>query len=511
MPTRSKRFLASLISGYGTIAANIIYTMTSIPLALHYLSKEEFGLWALAMQVNGYLGLLDFGMSSAVSRFLADHKDDVNGGEYGSLLQTGGIVFLIQGIAVALVGFSFSWFAPAVFAVPSHLGHSLTWSLTALAAVSGISICARSIGSPLWAFQRMEVINICSSVGLLLNLPLMWIGFELGLGIYSLAVANVPTLILTFFTFYRVCSKNGFYPKRGCWGAPRWNIFRHIFIFGSDVLLITLGSQLINATQIMIVSRMLGLDAAATFSVATKLYTMGQQLFHKVIESAAPGLTELYVRGENSRFVQRYWDALGLALALATLAAVGMAAFNSQFVHIWTKGAIVWPPFGDVLLAVMLVLTSLTRNLVGIFGIIKSFRKVRFIYLAEGFAFIPIAIYSTKTFGVVGIIAASIIAHLLVTIPCSFKAAGKVLGNMRPALANLGLSACLIALGGIVGWTSGKYALPLSIQITATIICVLVSAALVWFLSLTQPVRGHLTTYFVHAARPLARILGFSL
>ena len=32
------------------------------------------------------MGLLEIGMTSAFSRFLADHKDDVNGGEYGSLI-----------------------------------------------------------------------------------------------------------------------------------------------------------------------------------------------------------------------------------------------------------------------------------------------------------------------------------------------------------------------------------------------------------------------------------------
>jgi hypothetical protein len=35
-------------------------------------------------------------MTSAISRFLADHKDDVKGGEYGGLILTGAIVFALQ-------------------------------------------------------------------------------------------------------------------------------------------------------------------------------------------------------------------------------------------------------------------------------------------------------------------------------------------------------------------------------------------------------------------------------
>ena len=89
MASRTHNFIRGLGAGYLATAINIAYTAASIPLALHYLGKEQFGLWALAQQIMGYLMLLDLGVSSAVSRFIADRKDDVNGGGYGSLLLTG--------------------------------------------------------------------------------------------------------------------------------------------------------------------------------------------------------------------------------------------------------------------------------------------------------------------------------------------------------------------------------------------------------------------------------------
>ena len=510
MPNRSKRFLASLLTGYGSIAASIIYTMASIPLALHYLGKEEFGLWALALQINGYLGLLDLGISSAVSRFLADHKDDVNGGEYGSLLLTGGLVFTVQGLAVALVGYGFSRFAPAVFSIPSHLGGAFSGVLTLLAAFSGLSIAMRSFGSPLWAFQRMEVINICSSLGLLINLPLMWLGFKLGFGIYSLALAGVPSILLTLVAYFWICAKNHFYPQRGCWGAPRRDIFRHIFGFGRDTLLVNLGSQLVNATQIMIISRVLGLDAAATFSIATKLFSMGQQVFHKVIESAAPGLTELFVRGEHSRFIERYWDALSVTLALATLGAVGLAGFNAEFVSIWTAGTISWTPVGDLLLALTLVLTSQTRNFVGLFGLTGSFRSVRFLYFVEGLAFIPLAVLMTRRFGISGALSASLGAHLLITLPFSFRAARKVLGNSKVILRGFVISLVVIALAATVAWAGRALQLSIPSKVVSIVLTSLLAANLIWFVSLSKPVRSHLGSYVFIALRPIMRVFGFA-
>ena len=38
--SRLKNFTRSLLSGYAQIAVNVLYTLASVPLALHYLSKS---------------------------------------------------------------------------------------------------------------------------------------------------------------------------------------------------------------------------------------------------------------------------------------------------------------------------------------------------------------------------------------------------------------------------------------------------------------------------------------
>ena len=69
--SRSSLYVRSLASGYVTLAANTAFTLASVPLALHYLSENEFGLWALSTQLAGYIALVDFGMSAAVAFWLS--------------------------------------------------------------------------------------------------------------------------------------------------------------------------------------------------------------------------------------------------------------------------------------------------------------------------------------------------------------------------------------------------------------------------------------------------------
>src|ERR1044071_1888761 len=53
--SRFRKYAHSLVSGYVVLGANMLYTLASVPLALKYLGKPEFGLWALTSQIAGYI------------------------------------------------------------------------------------------------------------------------------------------------------------------------------------------------------------------------------------------------------------------------------------------------------------------------------------------------------------------------------------------------------------------------------------------------------------------------
>lgn len=427
--SRSKRFIAGTLAGYGSIGANILFTLLSIPLALAYLDKEQFGLWALAAQINGYLSLIELGMANAILRLVADHKDDVNGGSYGSHILTSGLVFISQGALIACIGFSFSWLAPSIFSIPEELANDFRYLLILLSAISGLAVASRAIASPLWAFQRLDIINIGFTGGTLASLAALWFGLNQGWGVESYPLSQLPAGIGAPLFYFWICKRSGYFPKKGHWEKPKWSIFKNIFSYGKDVFLVQAGNQLLNASQIMIISRFIGLNAAATYAVGTKIYTMGMMFLANPVSAAGPGLTELYVRGENERFVIRYWDLIKITLASSTVIAVGIATGNTAFIAIWTNGAIGWSWFCSVLLAILIVVRNLSAGYVNFFSFTKKWKTVRYLYLVEAMLFVPLAIIFARRFDIAGVIAASLIAHTLITVPLAHRSVKMVIGT----------------------------------------------------------------------------------
>ena len=163
--SRFKRFAHSLASGYLLLGTNVVFTLAQVPLALHYLTKSEFGLWALTTQITGYLLMLDLGMSGSLVRNLIDHKDDKGGGKYGSIILTGSLVLLIQGVCIVLGGvilsFGLAWLFPSV--EPS-LMDDFQILVAGQCILVGVTFVGRIASFILQAHQRFDVSNYASIV-----------------------------------------------------------------------------------------------------------------------------------------------------------------------------------------------------------------------------------------------------------------------------------------------------------------------------------------------------------
>jgi O-antigen/teichoic acid export membrane protein len=413
--SRSKRFIANLVSSYATIGINILYTVVSIPLALHYLDKEEFGLWALVTQMAGYLMLLEFGMSGSVARSLSDHKDEIENGVYGSILKTGSRVFIIQGAAIALLGLVLAWFAPSMMNLPGHLHRPFILLMSAQALLNGLKLSVGSLASPLWSHQRLDLSNLAGSSSLIVSFAVLWLGFHLGWHIYSLTVATAAGFLVGLVLTYLSCQRLGLYPPRAYRGRFNPTLFKQLFHFGGDLFLLNLGAQLLSASQVIVVSRMLGVESAAVWSIATKIFSMAQQIVSKIMESSAGALAEIMVRGETNTLKKRFQDVVTISAVMAVVASAGIALMNGPFIEIWTEGKVTWSPWNNFFLASVLFSTAVTRCHISLGGITKQIRGMKYVNLFEGIAFVALSIGSVKSFGFTGLLLAALICNIGIT------------------------------------------------------------------------------------------------
>jgi O-antigen/teichoic acid export membrane protein len=406
--SRLQRFLHTVASSYALIVVMMLYQLASIPLALHFLSKEEFGLWVLMTQIAAYLILVDIGITSAIARLLIDHKDQPDGGVYGSLLQTGWWVLSVQAVIVLLVGFNLSpWLETALRISPAfHADFPvlMRW----LCAYQAVVLMTRVFPQILYAHQRYDIVNYSTMAQQPISFGLLWFSLRAHQGVYSFLWPLWVSWALDVVILVTSCVRMNLLPRRGAWGRPSWLQFRVLFNFAKDVFLVSIGFQLMMASQTLIITRNLGLTVAATWSICTKAYSLVYQLLWRVADFSIPAFSEMIARREMDQLRRRWRDLVMFIGALVGLAATLFAVCNQPFVAVWTHGEISWSTLNDVLLAVWIGVNTLAHSHCAFVGATGRIGPMRYVYFIEGAVFVVLAGTGSRIAGVSAIIAASI-------------------------------------------------------------------------------------------------------
>ena len=284
--------------------------------------------------------------------------------------------------------------------------------------------------------------------------------FYSGRGIYSAVWAQLIALIPVGIAYYIACRHFKLLPRPGKWGKPTVKVFREIFAFGFDMFLFVLGLQLVNASQTVLITRVLGLEAGAVWSVGTRVFSLLGQIIGRIFDFAAPALAEMIVRGERGRLLERFRSLATLSLSLGIFAGSGYALCNRAFVSVWTSGRMQWAAENDLLLGFWLCLQLLTRVHVGLIGQSKEFRFLRYIYFFEGIFFIGGGLLSLKGGGISLMILVSIVGTMLFSLPYSLWRTAEYFGISwrtvtsgwcRPSFV---FAACLLPVAVVLAWVA---------------------------------------------------------
>lgn len=458
--SRFKKFTRSLFSGYLLLGANVVYTLASVPLALHYLSRAEFGLWALTLQVANYIALVDMGMSSSVARILIDHKDERANGHYGGVIKSGFLVGLVQGMIALVVGLCLVCFLGAWMKVPANLSRDFLWLMIGQVLLTAATFMTRMVVQILYAWQRMDVSNYGAMAQLMVGFAVLWIGFVSGWRVFSLLAGAVASWVCGTTICFVACRRLGFWPRAGEWGRASRGHFRELFSYGADLFLMTIGVQLIMSSQTVLVSRQLGMEAAALWSVMTKVFTLVSQVVWRIIGNAMPAFAEMHVRNEHEQLWDRYRKLFIMVSVLAGVGGVLFAACNGLFVSVWMHGQFSWPEVNNVLLGCWLVVLTQQCCHNSFIACLKQIRGLKYVYLLEGIVFVGVTLVILPSTGLTGMLACSLAATVLFTwLVGSWRVAQLLDGRIKLLLWDWQLPLIRILTALVPCWLAANWAL----------------------------------------------------
>jgi O-antigen/teichoic acid export membrane protein len=349
---RYRRVGITASSSFIAKALNILISFLSVPLTIHYLGAERYGVWLTISSLLTWMALTDFGLSgNALVNVLAESSgnDDVETArEYASsAFWVLTAISLISGV-IAVIGFHWiSW--RAVFQV------SAATSTHELNVACALTLATFILGFPLSlqyaiysAYQEGYLANIWSiATNALALLALLIVSrFHGGLPQLILAMAGTRTLVGMANNYYLFQRYHWLIPYPS---AVRWSCVQRLFKLGGKYMVTQLAALGIYQSQPMIITQMLGPASVVIFVVSYKIITLPMDLIYMATQPFIAAFGEAKARGDWAWIRKAYrnatWASTGIGFSLVAL----MALVAKPLIRIWasesavpTTSFIVW-------------------------------------------------------------------------------------------------------------------------------------------------------------------------
>ena len=160
----------NILSIYGKRLLELLSVLVTVPIITGHFGLELMGIWLLVTQLSQHIVLLEVGLNTSTTRFLARFraKKDLT---MASIYLSSSVLTLITigFIVVMLSPLIASGFA-SIFLIPQDLVSEIVWAVVVATVASGLGLFLRSGNAMLASKSRFDVIAFWETLVLAIRL-----------------------------------------------------------------------------------------------------------------------------------------------------------------------------------------------------------------------------------------------------------------------------------------------------------------------------------------------------
>lgn len=317
----------------GQILSGAVLFVTTPFIALG-LGPDRYGLYTLLFLLLGYSTALDFGLSFALVKHVAEHDSETHRTEIDSFVNTATAVYAI--IAAAF-GFALitgrGWIADNLLHVPPELAHDAQVSIVLVACSIPFTTASTIFGAVLRGLLRFKYVSILS----MLNVSLYSIGAtilvtsgaSLGAVVGWYGAVTVTIALAQWIVLRRL--------------LPGFNLrlrveyvrLRQLFGFGSFMAINQVGRIALLQLDRLVIARVLSVAMAGYYAVPFSISQRLNMLGGAAATVAFPHSSASTSRGEIEDFRKQHMQSARLVAWLTLAPTVAIVALADQILRYW--------------------------------------------------------------------------------------------------------------------------------------------------------------------------------
>ena len=330
-----RRNLVANIAGKSWAA---LMSLAVVPVYLHFLGIEAYGLIGIFLALIAILSLLDLGLGTTLNRELARLSVQSGSGQHmRDLLRTLEVAYWLIGLAI---GIALAALAPVIAAHWVKAQQLSRQTVEHAFLIMGIAIACQwplaLYAGGLMGLQRQVMINAISaamvtvrSVGAVVVLWQVSATIEAFL-LWNLGVSLVETLV-TGAALWRSL------PAAAVVAGFKANLLLNVWRFAAGMTGISAMALVLTQLDKVILSKVLSLEAFGYYSLAWRVAAGLYYLVSPITTAFFPRFSQLAMLNDQQELARLYHRGCQLMSVLILPVAVVLALFSYEFLQLWTQ------------------------------------------------------------------------------------------------------------------------------------------------------------------------------
>lgn len=421
MGSKSQIKVGASLSYLLTIISNFAAFLIA-PFMTKMLGASGFGLYETIGALAGYMAVLDFGVNSTITRYIAKYRAEGQEGKQRNFLALCLILYTILAIAVFIIGFIIWLNLHKIYEAKFTLEEiEIAKTMFIILIVNmALSLPLRSFGAVLNGYERFAFPRLMNIVRVLIRVIAIFVFLKLGFGAVSIVVIdtvlNLGILLLNMLYVLGILKIEIRLEKFDI------GLFKEVFQFSLPIFLTMVYDQIFWKVDQTIISVMLGTVAVAICSFGMRIALIFIRFSTAMSEVFLPRVTKMVVNKASGDELTDLMIKVGrIQFLVLGMILSGFLLFGQDFFAVWLHGTEDTDPVLSFYIAAIVMvplLLPLIQNTGISILVAKNKHKFRStIYFIIAVLNIGLTIFLIKIFGIVG---ASIATAIALTIGNGF-------------------------------------------------------------------------------------------
>lgn len=414
---------SNYVAQFVTIGIGFVMT----PLIIHQLGATVYGLWVLVGSVASYGLLLDLGIASAVTKYVAEYRAKQQADTLQQLVSTALCMYLVLGLAVIVLSALLASPFPSLFHIPAENRSTATWLVVLSGLSVGVAIPCSIPTAILRGLQRFDLLNIIGVSGTLVSAVATVAVLLLGGGALGMIMVTIGTTLVmqipSIWLIRRVVPE-----LRLTLSGARRQSMRTVATFSASLFVTQIAGQLSYKTDEIVIGAYLPVATVTPYAVARRLSEVPQLMARQVIKIVLPLASELHAGNDQARLQTLYIVSTRTAMASFLCVGCSLVVLARPVMEVWVGTTYA----GSALIVLVLTFASCVDigqwPAVSILQGKAMHRPIAIVSICSGVANLVLSVALLPRYGVLGValgtLIANVIESLIFVLPYTMRAIG---------------------------------------------------------------------------------------